>query len=49
MKPKYFIDADKLLLKSFRKGLSSDTDILRKAIKIRLLKELLKGEDASYQ
>ena len=47
MKNRYFVDADKLLLKALRKKVSPNKDILRKAIKLRLLKELVKTDGAS--
>ena len=44
MKGEYFIDADQLLLKSFSNSVSSDVEILHKAIKIRMLKEFIRDE-----
>jgi hypothetical protein len=44
MKGRYVIDTDELLLKSISDGVTTDKDVLRKAIKIKMLKELIKDE-----
>ena len=44
MKGRYVVDADQLLAKSLGKLTSSDTELLQKAIKIRLLGEYVKDE-----
>jgi len=44
MKGRYVVDVDQLLLKSIRGDGSLDDETLRKAIKIRLLKEYIKDE-----
>jgi len=44
MKGRYVVDVDQLLLKSIRGDRSLDDETLRKAIKIRLLKEYIKDE-----
>jgi hypothetical protein len=44
MKVVYSVDADAILLKALSENVSDDVDIVRKAVQIRLLRELVRNE-----